>query len=113
MQREKFICENQGNQTLNCSGVDAVIDILHAELLSGRLTTEVCSTSEAPKKTFAKQPSCIFDSDVSSEVKSICQERAWCNLSLKSVGADRCPTESKHLDILYKCVRRSKSITAG
>lgn len=107
-QRDKLICKDQGSQNLNCSDFDAVIDIVHAELKPTSRKTEIC-----PKSKVSKKNSCEFESDVSFEVKSMCQGRTWCNLSVNSVEAGQCLEQDKHLLISYQCVKRSNDTYAG
>ena len=75
--------------------------------------TEVCPKSKKLKKKSVKKIFCKFEADVSIDVKSMCQGRTWCNLSVNSVEAGQCPEQAKHLIISYQCAKRSNDTYAG
>ena len=111
--RDQLICEDQESQSLNCSDLSAVIDIVGAELKPKTTNIDFCPTSPASNKTFGKRSSCKFNTSVFNQVTSKCEGRIWCNLSVESVQDDRCPNESNYLIISYKCVKRSNRINTG
>lgn len=105
-----IICEHHGNEILNCSNDDAVIDVQYAQLQLVKAKGDTCSKSTASKKTLARKTTCKSNFNVLSRVKTKCQQKTWCNLSVKSIQDDYCPTESKFLRISYGCVKRSNNI---
>ena len=112
--RTEFICEDHGNQSLNCLDLDAVIDINQATLwLTTVVETVICPTLTVTNETLTKNSFCKFETYVTNQVISKCQGRIWCNLSVRSIENGRCPTQTKYLRILYKCVKRSNGINAG
>ena len=108
--RDKLISQDQGSQSLNCTDLDIVIDIVNAEMMPASSKPE--SKSKASKKESKEKP-CKFETDVSFEVKFVCQGRTSCNLSVKSVEKGQCPEQVKHLIISYQCVKRSNDIHVG
>jgi hypothetical protein len=113
--RDHIICEDEGSQVLNCSGLGEVIDIVRAQIKPKTTGIDVCPTLTltVTNKTFVKPSSCKFNTNVFKQVKSKCEGRVWCSLSVKSVHDGRCPKESKYLIISYKCIQRSNGINAG
>ena len=99
-QHEKIICEDHDNQTLNCSSLDAIIDIKYAKL----------ERSVSSNKTTCRPK---LNTDVSCQVSSKCQGRIWCSLSVKSIQRDQCPAERECLLVSYICVKKSVVTEAG
>lgn len=102
--------EEQGNTTLNCSNLDAIIDILEAKLVPVQSNPDM-HEKLSNKKTSGKY--CQLKPDVSIRVKTKCQFGNSCSLSIKSIINGDCPNQKYNLKILYKCVKNSQKINSG
>jgi hypothetical protein len=81
-----------------------VMHFQRAELVA--LTQGICSVSIVANKTCATSY-INSQSLVLAEVKTMCEGRNRCNISVNSLSSDPCPFERKYVDILYRCVMRS------
>ncbi|XP_028397236.1 MAM and LDL-receptor class A domain-containing protein 1-like [Dendronephthya gigantea] len=105
--RKILISKQQGKKTLNCSNLDAVIDILDAKL------DPVQSKTDKGGKSSGKTTYCKLKPDVSIRVKTRCQFKNWCRLSVKSIINGNCPDKRYNLMISYRCEKNSKEINPG
>ncbi|XP_028395409.1 uncharacterized protein LOC114519468 [Dendronephthya gigantea] len=101
--RKTTISKEQGNKTLNCSNLHAVIHILRVKLNPVNPDT---LGSGLPKNACEKKP------NVTIQLQSMCQFQTWCSLSAKSIR-DNCFHERDNLTVLYKCVKKANGINPG
>ena len=81
-----------------------VMHFQRAELVA--LTQGICSVSIFANKTCATSY-INSQSLVLAEVKTMCEGRNRCNISVNSLSSDPCPFERKYVDVMYRCVMRS------
>ena len=91
---------------MNCSNLDAVIDILGAKLIPDMLELS------RPRK-YTGDKVCKLKPDLTVQVKTKCQFGNWCTLSVKSILNRSCPNDGDNLTVLYKCVKNSDEINPG
>ena len=103
--REKIICKDHGNQTLNCSSLDAIIDVKYAKLELTTCKKDICPTSTVSSNKTKYRPK--LDTDILNKVASKCHGKIWCNLSVKSTQGDQRPAGREYLLVSYMCVKKS------
>jgi hypothetical protein len=104
LDKEEKIINSCEEETLSCTISKTVMHIQRAELAA--LTQGMCSVSIVANKTCATS---YINSQfqVLAEVKTMCEGRNRCNISVNSLSSDPCPFERKYVDVLYRCVMRS------
>jgi hypothetical protein len=93
-----------GVQTLKCFFPNAVLHVELAELV--QIGQNVSSTSENTNFTCLR----LFidlNPNILAEVRTFCEGRSQCNISVESLSSDPCPSERKYLKVYYKCEFRS------